>query len=247
MKKVFVVCFLVCFLLTGCGAKEENQNEQSNKLNDFFFPMEGNETALTVYCEMNMIGSFCGNGTLVIRQLPDAKLDGFYEMILTDLNGQCDEHADINDAECEYSSDFPIGYFYVDAEKIYMMPHDTGYLDIFSEVETFPPTEEYITARAQEMQERGEHYGYFDYRLVCAQEGKSDTFTEDNHYHEFISVEDDERHYNFYPEEIEGTQEYLYITWKQGIGIARFDNWSGNLKNHIVFWIQETEKSSGNT
>lgn len=190
---------------------------------------------------MNIIGAFSGSATLVIRHLSDVKLDGYYEMILTDLNGQCDEHTDICDSECEYSSDFPIGYFYVDAEKIYMMSHDIGYLDIFSEVEAFPPTEEYIAARAQEMQEKGEHYSYFGYQLVCAQGGKADTFTEDNNYHEYISVEADERYYNFYPEEIEGTQEYLYITWKQGVGIARFEQWSGNFKNRIAFWLPGAE------
>lgn len=126
----------------------------------------------------------------------------YYEMILTDLNGQCDEHADINDPECEYSSDLPIGYFYVDADKIYMMSHEIGCLDIFNELESFPTTEEYIAARAQEMQEKGEHNGYFGYQLVCSWEGKKDTFSETNNYHEFISSEADERHYNFYPEEI---------------------------------------------
>lgn len=207
---------------------------------DFFFPEE-DETSLTVNCEMNIIGAFSGSATLVIRKLSEVKLDGYYEIILTDLNGQCDEHADINDPECEYSSDLPIGYFYVDADKIYMMSHEIGYLDIFNELESFPTTEEYIAARAQEMQEKGEHNGYFGYRLVCSWEGKKDTFSETNNYHEFISSEADERHYNFYPEEIEGTQEYLYITWKQGVGIERFDNWSGNDKNRIAFWIPGIE------
>lgn len=145
---------------------------------DFFFPVE-DESSLTVNCEMNIIGAFSGSATLVICHLSDVKLDGYYEMILSDLNGQCDEHTDICDSECEYLSDFPIGYFYVDAEKIYMMSHDIGYLDIFSEVEAFPPTEEYIAARVQKMQEKGEHYGYFGYRLVCAQAAKADTFTEE--------------------------------------------------------------------
>ena len=118
-----------------------------------------------------------------------------------------------------------------------MMDHEDEYLDIFKETEVFPPTEEYLQIRNQEKRERGDHYGYFVYRLVCAEEGLEDTYTIQNNYHEFITVDGDVRKYNLYPEELAGTQEYTYITWNHGI--TYFATWSGNQKLYKSFWVQE--------
>lgn len=203
----------------------------------FFYPMDKNEIEVDVQCELQNIDIFNGNATLQVRKLPDTKLDNYFEIVLTNLQGKCDNHGDIDSPDCEYTSDFPIGYFYVDGKNIYMMDHEDEYLDIFRETEVFPPTEEYLQIRNQEKIERGDHYGYFVYRLVCAEEGMEDTYTIQNNYHEFIAVDGDAREYNLYPEEFMGTQEYMYITWCQGI--SYFATWSGNQKLYKSFWVQE--------
>lgn len=236
--KVMVFSLLIC-LIVGCNniaLSNETQND-SQYYNPYFFPMNAEEIVIDVCCKLYIIDGFEGKAKLVIRKLDHMKSENYYEMVLTDLQGECDYHTDINNPECEYSSEFPIGYFYVDSDKIYMMDHDDGYLAIFEEVGSIPPAEEYIEALYQEKQERGEHEGYFVYRLVCTGEGTEDTFTVENNYHEFIGVNDEERKYNFYPEEERGTQEHTYITWKYGEGITYYVTWSGNGKLYKSFWV----------
>lgn len=199
----------------------------------FFYPMYNDKIEVNVQCELHIIDVFNGNATLLIRKLPDTKLNNFYEIILTNLQGKCDCHADIHVPDCEYSSDFPIGYFYVDEKNIYMMGYYEEYLEVFMETEVFPPTEEFLEIWNQEQRE---HYGYFDYRLVCTEEGLEDTYTTQNNYHEFIAVDGDVRKYNLYPEELMGTQEYMYITWDKGI--SYFATWSGNQKLYKSFWVK---------
>ena len=170
----------------------------------FFYPMDKDEIEVDVQCELHIIDVFNGNATLRIRKLPDTKLDNYFEIVLTNLQGKCDNHGDIDFPDCEYASDFPIGYFYVDGKNIYMMDHEDE---------------------------------YSGYRLVCAEEGLEDTYTIQNNYHEFITVDGDVRKYNLYPEELAGTQEYTYITWNHGI--TYFATWSGNQKLYKSFWVQE--------
>ena len=200
----------------------------------FFYPMDKDEIEVDVQCELHIIDIFSGNATLRIRKLPDTKLDNYFEIVLTNLQGKCDNHGDIDSTDCEYTSDFPIGYFYVDGKNIYMMGHYEEYFEIFMDTEVFPPTEEFLEIWNQKQRE---HYGYFEYRLVCTEEGLEDRYTIQNNYHEFIAVDGDVRKYNLYPEELMGTQEYMYITWNHGI--TYFATWSGNQKLYKSFWVQE--------
>lgn len=231
MRNVIAIKLLlvVGILMSGCNRINNTSNFQTT----FFYSMEEEEMEVDVQCELNIIDTFKGNGKLLIRKLPNTKLDNYFEIILTNLQGECNCHNDIHVSDCEYSSDFPIGYFYVDEKNIYMMGYNKEYLEIFIETEMFPPTEEFLESWNQE---KKEHYGYFGYRLVCTEEGLEDMYTIQNNYHEFITVDDNVIKYNLYPEEIMGTQEYMYITWEQGI--SYFATWSGNKKLYKSFWIK---------
>lgn len=241
MKKKALCVILSSILLVSC----KRQNVESNR---FFFPMQKSTEEIQVTCELNMLGnSFEGTATLKIEQLSDVRLDHYYAIDLVDLKGTCDEHGVNDDSNCIFSSDFPIGYFYVDEDKIYMMSYDTGYREIFENAEAFPPDEAYIEAWETAKKDAGDHYGYWGYRLVCSEEGFSDTIDTENDdvgsdgklyshdYHNFISVDGDMRFYNLYPDMTGGTQEYLYITWKANQGITSYSNWSGNYKDYIAF------------
>ncbi len=233
MKKIYVFIVALCIILSGCS------KQGNSEPNSYFFPDETED--LTVKCKMNMIDEFNGEATLQINKLEGTKLDNYYELVLTNLKGTCNEHVDIDDSKCEYYSDFHVGYFYVEGDKIYMMSYDEKYLNIFAEIDMFPPANEYIESWNKELHAVGEHYGYFDYRLVCSEEGFEDTFgtkySIDEKYHNYITVDGDERRYNLWPE-TSGTQEYMYITWRKDEGIYSFANWSGNFKGRIEFGVE---------
>lgn len=242
----------------------ENADElQSDKytenvtVNPFFFPMDKDKIEIDVACELNVVcGTFRGNGILRVERLQEGKLENYYAVSLTDLKGVCSEHGNINDSYCEIYSSFNwyIGYFYVDRDEIYMMLHEKEYLQIFKDIEEFPPDPQYIEEWESVKRDRGDHYGYFGYRLVCSEQGFEDTYqtlsntgdVEDTEldgklyskdYHNSITANGDIRRYALYPVISTGTREYEYITWEKGQGIAVYENWSGNFKNFISFWI----------
>ena len=242
MKKTIILGSMLLCIMGYAGCADGKQNKDSGSR--FFFPMNEEQTSVEVMCELNYIDAFEGSANLEIRKIPDTKLDNYYEIVLTDLQGKCNHHDSIHNTDCEFSSDFSIGYFYVGEEDIYLMSNYKDYLEIFETVDCFPPTESYIEEWRQNRIEEEETYGYFACRLVCVNEGQEDTYSseDDNNYHEFITVDNDERRYNLYPEEVMGTQEYMYITWKEEQGIVYFANWSGNRKNYICFWLPEHER-----
>lgn len=271
MMKRAVVVLGLCVFLNGCGAggtaQAETSASASSQLpapaveNRFFFPLQSDSQTLAVRCEMNGAETFEGAAGLRINRLQGTKLDHFYELILTDFSGKCSGHERAGGQGCEYAAEYPIGYFYVDRENVYMMSYDPGFLDIFRETDVFPPAKEYIEARQARMQAAGEHSGYFVYRLVCSEQAVADTFGNartaggaepggdnldgriwDERYHNDIRADGDQRRYSLYPDEDMGTMEYLYITWKEGWGITHYAGWSGARKGYISF---ETQDAAG--
>lgn len=270
-KKILCTILLCAWMMRGCGddadelqsekyteSTDELQSEKHTKnatVNPFFFPMDEDKKEIEVACELNVVcGSFRGNGILRIERLQEGKLENYYAVCLTDLKGVCSEHGNINVSHCEVYSSFKwhIGYFYVDSDEIYLMPYETEYLQIFKDIEEFPPDPQYIEEWESVKRDRGDHYGYFGYRLVCSEQGFEDTYqtrlnsddvTELNgklygaDYHNSITANGDIRQYDLYPAISTGTREYQYITWEKGQGITVYENWSGNFKNYISFWI----------
>ncbi|MGL5435641.1 MAG: hypothetical protein ACRDBO_09640 [Lachnospiraceae bacterium] len=221
-------------------------------INGFFFPMKETSETIKVRCEMNWMDTFEGTANLKINKLSGTNLEYYYEIILDDLVGTCGSHNDINDLECEFTSAFPIGYFYVAKDNIYMMSYETGFLDVFKEFDVFPPPQEYIDRRVDTMQAAGEHSGYFSYRLVCSEQGVEDVFGDkqdgaeagvpdgmirDEHYHNTIEADGDERRYHLWPDENIGTYEFTHMTWKENQGMISYSSWSGALKDYISFEI----------
>lgn len=238
---------------------EEVMRQTSTVQNAFFFPMISDTVYMDVACELNFVGAFEGTAKLKVSRVPDTKLDSYYELILTDLQGECSNCGDMRNADCYYDKDFPIGYMYVSAEEIYLLDYSENYLDIFKETECFPPTDEYIESLHKEMMEEGEHYGYFGYRLVCAKEGREDTCGEEERigfvesalidYHNYVAVEGDERQYVFGPNEERtewGTNEYMSITWKENQGMIYYVNGVGAQRDHISFWVETEEDEAIN-
>lgn len=231
-------------------------NVSESQTNPYFFPMETEEKKIEVVCEALWRHEFKGNAILTVRKVQGTKLDGYYELCLGNFTGECGcgGKGDIHAPDCEFAGDFPVGYFYVEEENIYMMSAEEGFLDIFAEVDQFPPAKEYVDARKERMLAAGEHDGYFTYRLVCCEQEVPDTYGNakpeevmdgliwDERYHNFISAEGDRRNYKLYPEELTGTQECMYITWAEGEGIVSYTNWAGALKDYISFCVPGYEE-----
>lgn len=251
MKKVvfFLILLLTIRILYSCNMI--NKNEVSG--NEFFYKFDKDQFTLDVLCELNYFeGFFSGMGTLQITRIKDTKIDGFYEIKLTNLSGNCNEHGECISSECIYSGEFPIGYFYVSENRIYMMSHDEDYLPLLCEMTTFPSTE-LIEQWNSQLKREGAHRGYFGYRLCCDNEGMEDTFGKEwndeesvlygevaGDYHNYIEVKEDKRLFNFYPDRIMGTQEYMQIIWKKNHGIISFAKWAGNYKNYISFHVYDS-------
>ena len=218
-----------------------------------YFPI-AESTKKNVRCEMSLTNSFEGTAILQINKLSNTRLDHYFEMILTDLNGICSEHGNTDDPECEYSLSYPVGYFYITEDYIYLMPHESSFLSEFKQLDTFPPTQEYLNERERHLKSEGEHNDYFNYRLVCSNQGIGDVFGRsidsvegdaavlngliwDESYHNSIDVEGDERHYHLWAEGNSGTTEVMKIIWKQKYGIMSYANWSGAMKDYIYFEV----------
>lgn len=237
------VLALACYLFwEPLSSLKSSENVESGK-NNFFYRFDGDEIAADVRCGLNYFeGYFSGEGTLKIRKIKDTKMEGFYEISLTDMRGNCEEHGDNISADCIYSGEFWIGYFYVSEDRVYMMSHDEDYLPFLCEMTTFPPTEQ-IEEWNGRLREQGARCGYFGYRLCCADEGMEDTFGMEcddgrvpEDYHNYIAVEDEKRTFDFYPDEVMGTQEHMRIVWGKDRGILYFANYTGNYKNFISFY-----------
>lgn len=255
--KIFYLCiFMLCIILSGCEDGTTSIPPSSEQFdlsetpvdfngNPYFFP-DGTES-VKVKCEMLILHSFKGEATLQVIKLSDTVLDNYYLMTLSALDGKCDLHDDTNDPECEFSNSFNIGYFYIDSNFIYLMNFNESYREIFAETDVFPPTNEYIDKYHEKLRAAGEHKGYFSCRLVCSEDGFEDTFGTstgiDERYHNFISVNTDERRYNLWPE-TSGTQEHMYIFWKKDTGIVYYANWVGSLKDYIMFCTPSYEDNS---
>lgn len=247
--------------------QEEDNNVDIEQWNPYFFPMENDTETIQVFCELNNFageGEFLGKASLQINRIPGTT--NYYELILTDLTGECDfhdhfENADGEEEPCVYTSDFPIGYFYVDKENIYQMLHCKEYLELFKESEGFLPSEEAINEYNNSLKEAGKHRGFFGYELVCSTRGVKDTFdmsqeeienlpdgvcTPDNSnkkYHNYIEVDEDEIKYNLFPDEIVGTDEYRYIKWQKDKGIVFYALWTGNFKGYKCFYVDRDVES----
>lgn len=253
MKKIlfFLIAWIIISILNSCNPI--NKNEVSG--NEFFYQFDEDEFTLDVLCELNYFeGFFSGLGTLRISRIKDTKIDGFYEISLTNLSGNCNEHGERIFSECIYSGEFSIGYFYVSENRIYMMSHDEDYLPLLCEMTSFPSTE-LIEQWNTRLKWEGAHSGYFGYRLCCDDKGMEDTFGKDRNteeivlygemardYHNYIEVKEDKRLFNLYPDKIMGTQEYMQIIWGKNHGIMSFAKWVGNYKNYISFHVYESEE-----
>ncbi len=232
----------------------ENSFTPTHK-NPFWFSMDKTEKRMEVFCELNYAdGVFSGNGILVVRGLPEIKLGNCYEIFLTDLEGECQEHNDITYWKCCYACDFfPLGYYYVTDDKIYEFAYLDETVEMLNQWDTFPPDIEYMKNGMTGQ----EGYPFAYWREVCSEEGFEDTFYEnhseenmieflykgrdlDERYHNFITVDGDERRYNLWPETF-GTQEHTYMTWKRGMGITRYMSYAGNFLNSLSFHIPGCE------
>lgn len=247
--------------------QEEDNNVDIEQWNPYFFPMENDTETIQVFCEFNNFageGEFLGTAFLQINRIPGTA--NYYELILTNLTGECDFHdhfanADGEKEPCVYTSDFHIGYFYVDKENIYQMSYYKEYLELFKESEGFLPSEEAINEYNNSLKEAGKHYGYFGYELVCSSQGVKDTFdmsqeeienlpdgvcnhnTSSKQYHNYIEVDGDEIKYNLYPDEIVGNDTYHYIKWQENKGMTFYASWTGNLKGYICFYVDRDVES----
>lgn len=223
--------------------------------NPFWFPMDGTEMRIRIFCELLYgDGPLQGTGTLVVRGLPEIKLGNCYEVFLTDLEGECPEHSDITFWKCCYACDFfPLGYYYVTDDIIYEFAYLDQTVEMLNQWDTFPPDIEYM--KKGMTGEAGYPFAYW--REVCSEEGFEDTFYEnhseenrieflykgrdlDERYHNFITVDGDERRYNLWPITF-GTQEHTYITWKRGMGMTRYMSYAGNFFNCLSFHIPGCE------
>lgn len=231
----------------------ENSFTPTHK-NPFWFPMDKTEKRMEVFCELNYDGVLSGTGTLVVRGLPEIKLGNCYEIFLTDLEGKCSEHNDITFWKCRYARDFfPLGYYYVTDDKIYEFAYLDQTVEMLNQWDTFPPDIEYLKKGMTGQ----EGYPFAYWREVCSEEGFEDTFYEnhseenrieflykgrdlDERYHNFITVDGDERRYNLWPITF-GTQEHTYITWKRGMGITRYMSYAGNFLDSLSFHIPGCE------
>lgn len=247
--------------------QEEDSNEYVKQWNPYFFSMENNYETIQVFCELNNFageGKFLGTASLQINRISGTA--HYYELILTNLSGECELHANSKDTDageelCVYMSDFPIGYFYVDKENIYQMSYDKEYLKLFKESEGFLPSEEAINEYNNALKEANKHRGFFGYELVCSSQGVKDTFdisqeeienlpdgvrSPDNsnkQYHNYIEVDEDEIKYHLYPDEAVGADEYCYIRWQKSKGMVSYASWTGNLKGYISFYIDQGVQS----
>lgn len=293
-RKILFGVILLCILCIGCSDQENEQgnetviiqdkmeeslpdeeiqkqevdsNEYVEQWNPYFFPMENDSETIQVFCEFNNFageGEFLGTASLQINRIPGTT--NYYEIILTNLTGECDwyghsENADGEEEPCVYTSDFPIGYFYVDKENIYQMLYCKEYLELFKESEGFLPSEEAINEYNNSLEEAGKHYGYFGYELVCSSQGVKDTFdmsqeeienlpdgihnpdNSNKQYHNYIEVDGDEIKYNLYPDEIVGNDTYDYIEWQENKGMTFYASWTGNLKGYICFYVDRDVES----
>lgn len=263
--KIFLFFAVFAFFLTAYGKKPASYDRSAPLRTNpgFFFPMEDDTKTITVRCERNAEDRFEGTADLIIRRLPDTKLHNYYEIILSDLKGKCSGYDDCSDSDCEFSKNFPVAYFYADREAIYMMDHADSYLNIFKETDTFPPAQNYIDSLHRNMDENGQHEGYFVYRLVCSETGFCDTFEMmqddperaetpsdgkiwDNRYHNYIEADRGERRYYLFPDECSGTEEFMYITWKENQGIVSYSSWSGAQKDYISIEAADTANETAN-
>ena len=132
-----------------------------------------------------------------------------------------------------------VAYFYVDNDKIYMMPHFEEYLTLFYEIDEFPPNQQQT-----DLWERNNPGNFFYNTLVCSEEafGNVNELEKDGIHHRILKADGDLRSYSYYPE-TSGTQEYLYILWEKNNGILHFANWSGNFKNLVEFYTSSYEGS----
>lgn len=229
--------------------------DSSAENNRFFFPVDEDGLQMKVNCELRIVEEdFSGIADLKINPVREAKSGNYYEMILTGFEGACREHGDTGEPECIYSLDVPIGFLYTDEEKICLMSHEEEYLTIFKESDGFP-SEEYIKEWNQRKADKGDHDGYFVYRLICAEEEIKDTFyltadqdyvpaggmNRDQRYHNFISAAGSRRTYNLYPDEkySGGTVERMFITWEESRGIISYKYLVGAYRDYIHFWVPE--------
>ncbi|MBQ8596722.1 MAG: hypothetical protein IJ409_09795 [Lachnospiraceae bacterium] len=221
-----------------------------------------------VFCELWLTEDFAGQATLVIRKVPGAKSENYYEVVLTDFQGKCKEHGSLTEDKtgkavqngkkaaeakeaCMYEAEFPVAYIYADEDKIYWMAHEEGYQEIFRQVGGFPP-EDYIDVWNKKKMERGDHRGYFGYRVVCAKEEIEDNYellqnetyaaeegmNQDPRYHNEISAIGNRREYSLYPDKeySGGTTERMFMIWEKGEGLTYFENWVGAYRDYVAFW-----------
>lgn len=263
MKTRILMVVLICvIIMMGCNKRQDSvENEKTSEIkNEFFYEMNNeNEKRVQVLCELKNHGgdgSFEGTAVLEIKRIEEAKEGNYYILTLTDLDGTCSVHSD-DDLDCVYCDAFGIGYFYVGAEDVYQMNYTESFLDIFKEIESFPPTEEYVENYNQRLKDEGKHYGYFGYELVCTIYGVDDTFEREEEefetlpkgvlnynygeqkYHNYIEVDEEKIKYNLYPEEMTGSDMYKYITWHKNKGIVDYASWSGEYNRYISFSLMD--------
>lgn len=255
---VFILVVILVFCMSACGRIEKKDiagtgvsefvpEQSTEKINPFWFSMTSEQYTKEVYflCTYNY-DYFKGKATLHVDRLPGFPLEHYYRVYVSDFVGECSDFC--GEDECPYSGEIEVGYFFVGTDSIYYMSPYENYLEVFAEIEQFPPTEEYIVAYREARLEKGIHDGMFAYELVCSDNREKDTFemTEDelanlpmgttyiDGYHSSITIDGKRRNYGLVQdEETVGTPYWHVISWEEGKGITYYSEGSGALLDFI--------------